>query len=116
MGSSFGPESGVYQGYSFTNGRKLDFIANDRSIRVQLRPQPHLAPLAAMAQHVIYPHVPASVHEEKMTQELIFNWDSRRRLWVLQSETQINYLGLYDSSAIDSESLAQSFVNWLCEQ
>lgn len=37
-GAAFGSDVGVYQGYSFTNGRKLDFIANDRSIRVQLRP------------------------------------------------------------------------------
>lgn len=38
MGTSFGQEIGTYQGYSFTNGRALDFIANDKSQLGKERP------------------------------------------------------------------------------
>ena len=115
-GAAWGSESGTTQGYSFTNGYTLQYIANDSLIKVQLRPQPSQGALAAGIQHAINPSIASSTYEERMITDLVFKWDSTQHLWELQSESQSNYRGSYYNSPLNSEDLAQSLVNWLCNQ
>lgn len=138
-GASFGSELGTSQGYSFINGRILNFIANDKYIEVHLQPQPPKARSDAMTQQAINSNIPSTIYNECITQVLLFNWENSSRLWVLQSpQSQSNYEGLYDIDgkslgqhlvikpsskegkrvvvSLSSENIAQSLVNWLCEQ
>ena len=114
-GAALEPEIGTTQGYSFTNGYTLQYIANDSLIKVQLRPQPWGA-LAAGVQPTINFSIAPSTYEERMITDLVFKWDSTQHLWELQSESQSNYRGSYYNSPLNSEDLAQSLVNWLCNQ
>jgi hypothetical protein len=87
IGASFGREIGTYQGYSFRNGNTLHYMISNSAVRLQLRPQPHLAAIFALKEHAIQPNISASEFEGRLTQNLQFTWDSKRNLWVLQSES-----------------------------